>query len=50
MQNLAEIPGRQVQAAQADGCGLSGDIAHEGINQEGEPAAGTMIAKTFFPM
>jgi hypothetical protein len=26
--NLVGIPGRQVQAAQADGCGLSGDIAH----------------------
>jgi hypothetical protein len=27
---------------------LSGDTAQNGINREDEPAAGTMIAKTFF--
>jgi hypothetical protein len=48
--NLAGISGRLVRAWQADGCGLSGDIAQNGINREDEPAAGTMIAKTFFLM
>jgi hypothetical protein len=50
MQNLAGISGRRVRAWQAGGCGLSGDIAQNGINREDEPAAGTMIVKTFFLM
>jgi hypothetical protein len=50
MQNLAGISGRQVRASQANGCGLNGDIAQNGINREDEPAAGTMIAKIFFLM
>jgi hypothetical protein len=50
MQNLAGISGRQVRAWQADGCGLSGDIAQNGINREDQPAAAIMIAKTFFLM
>jgi hypothetical protein len=48
MQNLAGISGRQVRVWQPDGCGLSGDIAQNRINREDEPAADTMIAKTFF--
>jgi hypothetical protein len=46
--NLAGVSGHQVRAWQADGCGLNGDIARNGINREDDPAAGTMITKTFF--
>jgi hypothetical protein len=46
----AGISGRQVRAWQADGCGLNGDLAQNGINREDEPTAGTMIVKTFFLM
>jgi hypothetical protein len=48
--NLAGISGCQVRAWQADGRGPSGDLAQNGINREDEPAAGTMITKTFFLM
>jgi hypothetical protein len=50
MQNLAGISGRQVRAWRADGCGLSGDIAQNGIKRRDELPADTMIAKTFFLM
>jgi hypothetical protein len=50
MQNLAGISGRQVRAWRSHGCGLNGDITQNGIKREDEPAAATMIAKTFFLM
>jgi hypothetical protein len=48
MQNPAVIPGRQAQARQADGGGLSDDMAQKWINRENEPGYGSMIVKTFF--
>jgi hypothetical protein len=43
-----ECSGTTGSSRQADDCGPSGDIAQKGINRENKPAAGFMIAKTFF--
>jgi hypothetical protein len=49
MQNPAVIPGRQAQARQADGGGLSDDMAQKWINREDDPGYGSHDREDIFP-